>query len=54
MLVILFEYFFHQPYLHVFFFLKPFYSCMEFLYITKLCIAMTKSFLHVQVGVIML
>ena len=47
MLVILFEYFFHQPYLPGFY-LKTFLLLfVEFLYIIKLCIA-KKNFLHVQ------
>ena len=51
MLVILFEYFFHQPYLPGFY-LKTFLILfVEFLYIMKLCVA-TKNFLHVQLRMV--
>ena len=56
MLVILFEYSFHQPYFpaHVHgFYLKTFLLLLvEFLYVIKLCVATRKSILRVQVRVV--
>ena len=47
MLVILFEYFFHQPYLPGFYFKTFLLLFVEFLYIIKLRVT-AKNFLHAQ------